>query len=137
MDLVVFENNKPYVIDEFREGRFDYIELASDVAETKFFQFPAERDRCQWRRCYKVVFLPHCDRPGERFVVAGLKVLRDNQAEGPALWEPVDTFVEAVGPQGKRTLNPCQAKDLRQVVRIPAGLSTSHGDAFFVFDLLQ
>jgi hypothetical protein len=39
MDLVVFENNKPYVIDEFREGRFDYIELASDVAETKFFQF--------------------------------------------------------------------------------------------------
>ena len=39
MDLVVFENNKPYVIDEFREGRFDYIELASDVAETKFFQY--------------------------------------------------------------------------------------------------
>jgi hypothetical protein len=39
MDLVVFENNKPYVIDEFREGRFDYLELASDVAETKFFQF--------------------------------------------------------------------------------------------------
>jgi hypothetical protein len=39
MDLVVFENNKPHVIDEFREGRFDYIELASDVAETKFFQF--------------------------------------------------------------------------------------------------
>ena len=39
MDLVVFENNKPYVIDEFREGRIDYVELASDVAETKFFQF--------------------------------------------------------------------------------------------------
>ena len=39
MDLVVFENNKPYVIDEFREGRFDYVELASDVAETKFFQY--------------------------------------------------------------------------------------------------
>jgi hypothetical protein len=39
MDLVVFENNKPLVIDEFREGRFDYVELASDVAETKFFQF--------------------------------------------------------------------------------------------------
>jgi len=39
MDLVVFENNKPFVIDEFRQGRFDYIELASDVAETKFFQF--------------------------------------------------------------------------------------------------
>jgi hypothetical protein len=39
MDLVVFENNKPFVIDAFREGRFDYVELASDVAETKFFQF--------------------------------------------------------------------------------------------------
>ena len=39
MDLVVFENNKPFVIDEFREGRFDYVELASDVAETKFFEF--------------------------------------------------------------------------------------------------
>ncbi len=39
MDLVVFENNKPFVINEFREGRFDYVELASDVAETKFFQF--------------------------------------------------------------------------------------------------
>src|ERR1017187_10568735 len=39
MDLVVFENNKPFVIDAFREGRFDYIELASDVAETRFFQF--------------------------------------------------------------------------------------------------
>ena len=43
MDLVVFENNKPYIIDEFREGRFDYIELASDVAETKFFQFLFDR----------------------------------------------------------------------------------------------
>jgi hypothetical protein len=27
------------VIDEFRAGRFDDVELASDVAETKFFQF--------------------------------------------------------------------------------------------------
>ncbi len=46
-------------------------------------------------------------------------------------------LVGGVAVQGKRTLNPCQAKDLRQVVRIPAGLSTSHGDAFLVFDLLQ
>ncbi len=44
MDLVVFENNKPFVIDEFREGRFDYVELASDVAETKFFQFLFSRE---------------------------------------------------------------------------------------------
>ena len=26
MDLVIFENNKPLVIDEFRQGRFDYVE---------------------------------------------------------------------------------------------------------------
>lgn len=271
MDLVVFENNKPYVIDEFREGRFDYLELASDVAETKFFQFlfgqglvdqlarhypsprkrhhvplwmyvssqlalqlhgshsfhsypliiragglidalgpnvatrtvnpqtgnmsihcegfntrnlhpratpcdqdylrklakdtdpkaleqwynhhvaqlygqlgaydeegifigdgsylfvpnnenyegskrllfdehnhpvskeeekkmtPAQRQRCQWHRCYRAVFLLHCDRSGERFVIAGLRVLRADQAEAPALWELLDTFVGAVG----------------------------------------
>ena len=271
MDLVVFENNKPYVIDEFREGRFDYLELASDVAETKFFQFlfdqglvdqlardypsprkrhhvplwmyvssqlalrlhgshsfhsypliiragglidalgpevatrkvdsqtgdmsiqcagfntrnlhpratpcdqdylrklakdtdpktleqwynhhvaqlygqlgaydeegifigdgsylfvpdnknyegskrllfdehnhpvskeeeakmtPAQRQRCQWHRCYRAVFLLHCDRAGERFVIVGLRVMRADQAEGPALWELLDTFVGAVG----------------------------------------
>jgi hypothetical protein len=39
MDLVVFENDKPWVIGEYRQGRFDYVELASEVAETKFFQF--------------------------------------------------------------------------------------------------
>ena len=43
MDLVVFENDKPFVINEFREGRFDYVELASDVAETKFFQYLFDR----------------------------------------------------------------------------------------------
>jgi hypothetical protein len=271
MDLIVFENNKPYVIDEFRQGRFDYLELASDVAETKFFQFlfgrglvdklarnypsprrrhhvplwmyissqlalrlhgshsfhsypliirtgglidalgpetarrevdadtgdlsiwcagfnnrnlgpratpcdqdylrklarqteaqkledwynqqvvqlygelggyeeegifigdgtylfvpdnehyegskrllfdehnhpvskeeekkltPAQRKRCRWRRCYRAVFLLHCDRAGERFVVAGLRVLRADQAEAPALWELLDKFISAVG----------------------------------------
>ena len=271
MDLVVFENDKPYVINEAREGRFDYLELASDVAETKFFQFlfgqgivdqladhypsprhrecvplgmyvssqlslrlhgshrfhsyplivrsgglldalgpeiaqrqvdlangrvtihcqgfnhrnrkpratpcdldylrklakqtepqaleawynrqvaalygqlnaydpeglfvgdgsylfvpdnehyegsqrllfdahnhpvskeeeqkmtPAQRKRCRWRRCYRVVFLLHIDRAGERFVVAGLRVMRANQAEAPALWDLLETFVDAVG----------------------------------------
>jgi hypothetical protein len=44
-----------------------------------------------------VVFLLHCDRAGERFVVAGLRVLRADQAEAPALWELIDTFIGAVG----------------------------------------
>jgi hypothetical protein len=37
--LQSYQNRPPPVIDEFREGHFDYIELASDVAETEFFQF--------------------------------------------------------------------------------------------------
>lgn len=271
MDLIVFENNKPLVIDEFREGRFDYVELASDVAETKFFQFlfsqdvvnklaahypsprrrhhvpmwmylssqltlrlhgmhsfhsypwiirsgglidalgpevaqrhidpntgdmhiecsgfndrnlyprqtpcdqdylrklardtepeelenwynrhvaslygelnayddegifiadgsylfvpdnehyegsvrllfdehnhpvsknqqremtAAQRARCRWRRCYKAVFLLHCDATGERFVVVGLRVLRGADSEATALWPLVDAFVANVG----------------------------------------
>ena len=272
MDLVVFENNKPWVIDEFREGRFDYVELASDVAETKFFQFlfgqqvvdrlvqhypsprdrqhvplwmyacsqlslrlhgqhsfhsyplivragglvdalgpevarrqvdpesgnltlecaasttatsiparppairtssaswpatpsrsssrevvqpprrhrvqggfgafdadglfiadgtylfvpdnpryegsqrllfdehnhpvskkqeqemtKAQRARCRWRRCYKAVLLWHCDVTGERFVVVGVRVLREKESEATALWPLLDTFLAAVG----------------------------------------
>ena len=271
MDLVVFENNKPLVINEFREGRFDYVELASDVAETKFFQYlfgrqiveklaqdypsprerecvpmwmylssqlslmlhgqhsfhsyplivrtggliealgpevarrevdpqsgnvtlhcpgfndrnlyprqtpcdqdflrklardtepqkleewynrhvaalyqelgafdsdglfiadgtylfvpdnpryegsqrllfdehnhpvskkqqqamtPAQQARCRWRRHYKAVLLLHCDAAGERFVVVGVRVLRENESEATALWPLVDTFVAAVG----------------------------------------
>jgi Transposase DDE domain len=271
MDLIVFENNKPFVIDEFREGRFDYVELASDVAETKFFQFlfgqeivaklaqhyptprdrhhvplwmyvcsqlslrlhgqhsyhsypliiragglvdalapevarrqvdpetgnltlqcagfndrnlypretpcdqdflrklardtePAQleawynryvvavykelgafdseglfiadgtylfvpdnpnyegsqrllfdehnhpvskqqeqemtkvqRSRCRWRRCYKAVLLLHCDAAADRFVVAGVRVLREKESEATALWPLLNTFLEAVG----------------------------------------
>jgi hypothetical protein len=271
MDLVVFENNKPLVIDAFREGRFDYVELASDVAETKFFQFlfgrqivdrltahypsprerhhvplwmylcsqfslrlhgqhsfhsypliiraggliealgpevarrevdpdsgnvtldcagfnernlypratpcdqdylrklardtsadeledwynrhvaalyqelgafdadglfmadgtylfvpdneryegsqrllfdehnhpvsqkqeqemtQAQRARCRWRRHYKAVLLLHCDAVGERFVVVGVRVLRDQESEATAVWPLVDTFLATVG----------------------------------------
>ena len=271
MDLVVFENNKPYILDEFRQGRFDYVELASDVAETKFFQFlfsqevvkklaahyptprhrhhvplwmylssqlslrlhgthsfhrypliirsgglidalgpevahrrvdpdsgdmtlectgfnnrnlgkrstpcdqdylrklardtkpeeleqwynehvaalyaelgaydaegifiadgsylfvpdnshyegsmkllfdehnhpvsrkqeeqmtKAQRARCRWRRCYRAVFLLHCDAAGERFVVVGLRVLRADQSEATALWPLLNTFLQHIG----------------------------------------
>jgi hypothetical protein len=271
VDFIVFENNKPFVIDEFRQGRFDYVELASDVAETKFFQFlfghqvveqlaehfptprqrehvpmwlylssqltlrlhgqhafhsypliirsgglldalgpdvarreidpttgdvalhcqgfndrnlyprqtpcdhdflrklardtepgklqnwynghvaqlyqrldaydgeglfvgdgtylfvpdnpryegsqkllfdehnhpvskqqeqemtQAQRARCRWRRFYKAVLLLHADRVGERFLVAGLAVLRDNEAEATAFWPLVDDFLASVG----------------------------------------
>jgi hypothetical protein len=37
-------------------------------------------------------------------VVVGLRVMRANQAEAPALWELVDTFVDAVGQGVMKTL---------------------------------
>ena len=55
---------------------------------------PAQRDRCRWRRFYKAVLLLHCDAAGERFVVAGIHVLREGESEATALWPLVETFVE-------------------------------------------
>src|SRR5271157_439984 len=40
----------------------------------------AQRARCRWRRCYKAVLLLHCDAAGERFVVAGVRVLREKES---------------------------------------------------------
>ena len=37
----------------------------------------AQRARCRWRRCYKAALLLHCDAAGERFVVAGVRVSRE------------------------------------------------------------
>jgi hypothetical protein len=37
--LLSYQNRPPLVIDEFREGRFDYVELPSDVADTESCQF--------------------------------------------------------------------------------------------------
>jgi Transposase DDE domain len=59
---------------------------------------PAQRQRCRWRRHYKAVLLLHVDAVGERFVVVGLRVLRDQEAESSALWPLVDTFLDSVGP---------------------------------------
>jgi hypothetical protein len=39
MDLIVFEENRPYILECFCEGDFDYIEAASEVVETDFFRF--------------------------------------------------------------------------------------------------
>jgi Transposase DDE domain len=58
---------------------------------------PAQRARCRWRRFYKAVLLLHTDRVGERFLVAGLAVLRDNESEATAFWPVLDTFLGAVG----------------------------------------
>jgi hypothetical protein len=57
----------------------------------------SQRSRCRWRRFYKAVLLLHVDAAGERFVVAGVRVLRDNEAEATAFWPLVDTFLPALG----------------------------------------
>ncbi len=39
MDLVIFEENKPFVLQALGNGDFDYIESASEVYEAEFFRF--------------------------------------------------------------------------------------------------
>jgi len=39
MDLVIFEQNKPLVLEALGNGEFDYVESASEVFETEFFRF--------------------------------------------------------------------------------------------------
>jgi hypothetical protein len=39
MDLVIFEENKPFVLKSLGNGDFDYIESASEVYEADFFRF--------------------------------------------------------------------------------------------------
>jgi hypothetical protein len=39
MELVIYEENKPFVLEGLREGEFDYIEAASEVFEADFFRF--------------------------------------------------------------------------------------------------
>jgi hypothetical protein len=39
MDLVIFEQNKPFVLEALEDGDFDYIEAASEVFETDFLRF--------------------------------------------------------------------------------------------------
>jgi hypothetical protein len=43
MDLVIFEENKPQVLQALQDGDFDYIEAASEVFETDFFRFLGAR----------------------------------------------------------------------------------------------
>lgn len=39
MDLVIFENNRPFVLKALQNGDFDYMEAASEVFEADFFWF--------------------------------------------------------------------------------------------------
>ena len=39
--ILVYEQNKPYVIEQFHNGRFDYIDVVQEVAQRDFFRYIA------------------------------------------------------------------------------------------------
>jgi len=58
----------------------------------------AQKTRCQWKRCYKMVTLLHTNRKREFFVFVAVKVISGKPHESPVLYELVNQFVETVGP---------------------------------------
>jgi hypothetical protein len=38
MDLIVFEQDRPFIVKALASGEFDYIEAANEVAEADFFR---------------------------------------------------------------------------------------------------
>ena len=54
---------------------------------------PAERARCVWRRCYKLVSLIHTNRAADFFLYAGLEVVSGKDHESPVLYRLVKEFV--------------------------------------------
>jgi hypothetical protein len=58
----------------------------------------AQKVRCQWKRCYKMVTLLHTNRSKEFFVFVAVKVVCGNDHESPVLYELVQQFVETTGP---------------------------------------
>jgi hypothetical protein len=58
----------------------------------------AQRVRCTWRRCYKLVSLLHTNRAGEFFLYGGLRVTAGKDHECPLLYKLVDAFVHYHGP---------------------------------------
>ena len=38
MDIVCYERNQGFVLENFQKGEFDYMDTASEVVETEFFR---------------------------------------------------------------------------------------------------
>ena len=57
----------------------------------------AQRERCQWRRCYKLVSLLHLNRSQDCFIVLAVAVVSGKEHECPVLYHLVDQVVEALG----------------------------------------
>lgn len=57
----------------------------------------AQRARCTWRRCYKLVTLLHTNRAAEFFLYAGLVLTAGQDHECPLLYRLVEEFVQNHG----------------------------------------
>jgi hypothetical protein len=64
----------------------------------------AQKGRCQWKRCYKMVTLLHTNRRREFFVFVAVKVISGKAHESPVLYELVKQFVEVAGSGGMKRL---------------------------------
>ena len=58
----------------------------------------AQKVRCQWKRCYKMVTLLHTNRSRDFYAFVGVKVVSGKAHECPVLYELVKQWVEAMGP---------------------------------------
>lgn len=58
----------------------------------------AQKVRCQWKRCYKMVTLLHTNRRRDFYVFVAVQVVSGKAHECPVLYELVKQWVEAVGP---------------------------------------
>ena len=59
---------------------------------------PAQKERTQWRRCYRAVVLLHMDRAQQTYAFGGLSLMSGKEAEVPEVRKRVESFVSAVGP---------------------------------------
>ena len=39
MDFMIFQENRPFILESYCQGDFDYIDSAGEVFETDFFRF--------------------------------------------------------------------------------------------------
>lgn len=58
----------------------------------------AQKVRCQWKRCYKMVTLLHTNGRRDFYVFVAVKVISGKAHECPALYELVKQWVQWVGP---------------------------------------
>ena len=47
MSVVVFEQNQSFVINSFKSGDFDYVDITTEIQEREFFQFLLDKEIIQ------------------------------------------------------------------------------------------